>query len=120
MRTADGRYAQSAEAALLDHNFFRSGSLRADWLAGLIAADGHIKSASAWNLSQSGAHGRDLIEIVRSLVGHQLTVSRCQPTKGSEAFSIYVPSPQMVSDLADIYGVHPRKSLTAWPHRGPG
>lgn len=107
-----GRFCRSREAELLRHNIFDKPSPAADWLAGLIAADGCIASdRKHWRLSQSGAEGRALMDHVRTLINHRLSLC-AQPTAGRTAYSVYVPSADMVGALGELYGIGPRKTLT--------
>lgn len=98
------------------HDIFGEGDSEAHWLAGLVAADGCILSDRAWTLTQSGECGRSTVGRVRSIIEHTSKVYEYQPKRGQLAHTLYVSSPQMVSDLATDYGVTPRKSLTyGWP-----
>lgn len=98
------------------NGIFGEDSSEVHWLAGLVAADGCVLNARAWTLTQSGDDGRATIDRVRLTIGHTSKVYEHQPKRGRLAHTLYVPSPQMVSDLATGYGVTPRKSLTyGWP-----
>jgi len=109
------RFSSTPEAAAIDHEFFGTGKPEADWLAGLVAADGCIKNEKFWTITQSGDHGLELIEAVRGMINHGLSVGHYKPKRGRVAHSIYVPSAQMVADLATNYSITPRKSLTLTP-----
>jgi hypothetical protein len=87
------------------------------WLAGLIAADGYIDTqGKRVHISQSGSSGHDLIQEIRKMVNHRLSLTVGQPANGSPTYSISIPSPTMVADLQVRYGVTCRKTLTyRWP-----
>jgi hypothetical protein len=98
------------------HGIFAEDIPESRWLAGLVAADGSVRDDRSWSLAQSGDEGRAVVERVRKLIGHTLSVSESTPAKGRTAHRIYVPSGEMVADLAAHYGVGPRKTLTyRWP-----
>lgn len=100
----------------LAHSFFESATPVSAWLAGLLAADGNIRSdLGAWSLSQSGDHGRVLVQQVAQMIGYGLPVSTSK-TQGADSHSISVTSRQMVADLVAYYQVTPRKTTTLqWP-----
>jgi hypothetical protein len=98
------------------HGIFAEHAPESRWLAGLVAADGCVKGDRSWTLTQSGDAGQATIEHVRSLTGHRLGVYEHTPKRGNAAYTIYVPSREMVADLWRHYGIGPRKTLTyTWP-----
>lgn len=111
-RGGDGRFV----AADVDHGLFSTATPRADWLAGLLAADGHVlRNGRCWQLEQSGETGRDIVDAARHVIGLAREANR-HPTAGQDAYAISVTSPRMVRDLAQTYAVTPAKSLTlTWP-----
>lgn len=81
-----------------------------------MAADGSVlKSKIGWTLSQSGNHGYELIDKVKSILNYGLPI-RTHKTAYADAHSITVISRQMVSDLANRFLIMPNKTLTLrWP-----
>lgn len=99
------------------HDFFADMTPGSCWLAGLIAADGHVaRNGRRWTIAQSGDAGRGLIEHVRQLIGHTATVSSYKPPRGQVSYTISVGSSEMVRDLAERYRITSVKTLTyEWP-----
>lgn len=111
----NGRWQPSEERAMLNHRFFSDSTPNSRWLAGLIAADGCVNER-AWTIAQSGDHGMRMIEHVRHLTNHRLSVTATHRKRGAVSYGIYAPSAQMVNDLSTVYGIEPRKTLTyGWP-----
>lgn len=110
---AKGRFV----AAGVDDEFFAERDTQALWLAGLIAADGHIdQSGARWSLSQSGPEGLARLTHVVELVGYSGRILSTQPARGQRAYSISVTSRRMVADLAAHYSITSAKTLTyRWP-----
>jgi hypothetical protein len=115
MRTDRGQFAHRSPN--LRHDLFDSPTPEADWLAGLLAADGCVRNGGRlWQLGQSGDHGHALIESVRVLVGSANPISTHSPRGGAPAHTITITSPSMVTALAEYYGIGPRKTRTLrWP-----
>lgn len=110
---AKGRFV----AAAVDDDFFAERTPESLWLAGLVAADGHIvQNGRRWSLSQSGPEGLARLERVAALIGHGGRILSSQPKRGQRAYSINVSSQRMVADLAARFGIMPVKTLTyRWP-----
>lgn len=109
-----GRFLVKSKST--NHNYFEAGGIQADWLAGLIAADGCIhKNKRQWSLSQSGDSGLKLVSQVAKIIDYEGKIYRTS-TSGNPAHSITVTSPKMINDLKEIYSVGPQKTLTLeWP-----
>lgn len=101
----------------LRHDLFEDGNLEADWLAGLVAADGCVASnGHSWSFSQSGPSGLQLMEDVTAVIRYEASISSYKPSVGKVSHSITVTSPRMVAALADVYAVTPRKTTSLrWP-----
>lgn len=105
-------------AAAVNDQFFARRSPQTLWLAGLIAADGHIdQNGKRWTLGQSGPEGLARLEHVVGLMEYGGRILSTQPARGRCAYSISVSSRRMVADLAAQYGIAPAKTLTyRWPN----
>ncbi|MEU4559609.1 hypothetical protein AB0F72_14585 [Actinoplanes sp. NPDC023936] len=107
-----GRFLTTPQTVQLSHDLFASEERPATWLAGLIAADGCISAdRKRLALTQSGDHGRLIIEEARKLTNHKLKISRGTPRRGQPTYAITLNSPQMIADLDAIFGITPRKTL---------
>lgn len=105
------RFSSHAESLAIRHDFFSASSPDADWLAGLLAADGCIsRSTKYWLLAQSGDIGKRTLLHVRALINHGLTLGSTMPPGGNISYCIYVPSALMVKDLKTRYGIGPGKT----------
>lgn len=114
IRTAKGQFVHLSPN--LRHDFFEFPSLHADWVAGLIAADGNVRNERVWSISQSGDHGRRLVEQVASIVRSEASISTYQPQSGALAHKLTVSSPSMVTSLQVNYGISQRKTVNLlWP-----
>ncbi|BCJ42647.1 hypothetical protein GCM10010168_06110 [Actinoplanes ianthinogenes] len=113
----NGRFLPDPRTARLKHDIFAEDLPSSAWLAGLLAADGHISTnLKGLTIAQSGPGGRALIEEIRRLTNHRLAISVQQPARGRPSYSIHFSSAQMVSDLQQRFRITTRKSLTyEWP-----
>lgn len=120
-RDSKGRFLADEATRHLRHDTFSHDTAESAWLAGLIAADGHITAdGKRLGLAQSGTAGRSLIAEVRRITAHTGAVSVYHPPKGNLSYSVTMQSAQMIKDLADKFGVTPRKTLTySWPQMAP-
>ncbi|MCZ4511793.1 hypothetical protein O3Q52_27160 [Streptomyces sp. ActVer] len=98
-----------------DHEFFAGDVAPTAWLAGLLAADGCVQGHRIWQLSLSGDVGAHLVKASASLIGHRRSIG-VQRTGSQPSHRLHVSSAQHVTDLANVWKITPRKSLTLqWP-----
>jgi hypothetical protein len=113
-RTSKGRFVHLSPE--LRHDFFDFPSPHADWLAGLLAADGCVRNDRVWSIGQSGDHGCRLVEQVASLIHCESPISVRQPQSGELVYTLTVSSSSMVTSLRTNYGVSQRKTVNLqWP-----
>ncbi len=77
------------------------------WLVGLLAADGCVTGDRVVSIRQSGAHGKELVQIVQALLGHRAPISTHHRTNFHGAT---ITSKELVAFLGR-FNVIPRKSL---------
>ena len=94
----------------LDHTYLDTMGPEQAWLIGLLASDGCITNEKSFSLGQSGEHGLTTLSYCKELLNHTGVIYQRQPNKGAKAYSLYVPSVQLVKRLTE-FGLTPKKSL---------
>lgn len=93
----------------VDDDFFENESYEKYWLIGLLASDGSVRHNQI-SLSQSGEHGRDMIEYVKRLLKADAPMYKSKTTC-QDSFSIQISSEKIVRDLS-FYNILENKTLT--------
>ena len=101
-------------------NIFDTFTPFAYWLAGFIAADGHINKSqkygqNKWSLSQSGPEGFEVLDDIKKHLSLTQSIYTAS-TSGRDNHSIVVCSNRMVASLEKVFGIAQQKTLRlTWP-----
>jgi hypothetical protein len=95
----------------LNDNFLDKLDKKSAWFVGIMAADGNInKNKKFFSISQSGDHGKKIIEYIKKLLNFNGNMLTYYPKNGQYSVKINCTSPELIKDLFK-FNVGPNKSL---------